>query len=172
MLSVVQATTDRHRRDFRELLSEYLSVLVVLIVEEFHPSTPIDIESLIERDLSHLETYSPPDGCLLLAYDGEELAGCAGLRRIGEDVAELKRMYVRPEHRRKGIGRALTLAVADQARRRGYRLLRLESAPFYQAAHALYRSVGFREASAYPESEAPEEVRHRQAFMEWELGDR
>lgn len=161
MLTLVQATTDTHRRHYRELLSEYLRWVATYI--------SFDVEPKIEEGMAHSEHYFPPEGCLVIAYDGEEPAGCACMRRIGTDVAELKRMYVRPEHRHKGIGRALMTAIVDEARRGGYRLLRLDSARFMLAAHALYRSAGFREVAPYSESEIPERLRHHWVFMELEL---
>jgi len=63
--------------------------------------------------------YAPPDGRLLLAFDGNELAGCVAMRKIADGVSEMKRLYVRPQLRGKGIGRALACAAIEEARRVG-----------------------------------------------------
>ena len=109
---------------------------------------------------------------LLLAEFDRKIAGCAGLRKIGEDVGEVKRMYVRPEHRRRGIGRSLLLAIINAARQIGYSKLRLDAAPFAKEAHALYYSVGFQNTAPYPESEIPQKYHPRWVFMELVIGNR
>jgi GNAT superfamily N-acetyltransferase len=81
-------------------------------------------------------------------------------------------MYVRPAFRRKGIGRALAQRLISEARGIGYASIRLDSTRFMKAAHALYRSLGFREIEPYPESEIPPEFQSHWVFMELEFGER
>lgn len=75
--------------------------------------------------------------------------GCAGLRRFADGVGEMKRLYVTPRGRGRGIGVALARSVIDEARRLGYRRLVLDTLPDMKAAQALYRSLGFREVPSY-----------------------
>ncbi len=119
--------------------------------------------------MAELHIFLPPGGRLLLAYDDSAAAGCACVRANTDRIAELKRMYVRPSHRRKGIGRALVDAVIKEVRLAGYSTLRLDSAGFMTDAHALYRSVGFQDIAPYPESEIPEEFRVHWVFMQLSL---
>jgi GNAT superfamily N-acetyltransferase len=91
------------------------------------------------------------------------------MKRIREDIGEIERMYVRPEFRRRGIGRALLEVLIAEAREIGYPRMRLDSARFMAEAHSLYRSVGFQEIEPYPESEIPEEFRQYWIFMELRL---
>jgi len=94
--------------------------------------------------------YTPPNGRLLFAFDNEQLAGCVGLRKIGEGVCEMKRLFVRPEFRGRGVGRKLTEAIIEEARRIGYQRMRLDTLPpKMQIAVGVYRSLGFKEIEAY-----------------------
>jgi len=77
-----------------------------------------------------------------------------------------KRLYVRPPLRRRGVGRALVSRLLDEARAIGYTSLRLDSAGYMTAAHALYRSLGFREIAPYAGSEIPKQFRAHWVFME------
>ena len=102
----------------------------------------------------------------MLGESETKIAGCACLRKIGEDIGEIKRMYVKPEFRRKGIGRSLLQAIIHEAWQIGYSKIRLDTAPFAKEAQALYRSLGFQEIEPYPESEIPETYRPSWVFME------
>jgi N-acetylglutamate synthase-like GNAT family acetyltransferase len=120
---------------------------------------------MLEHNMAILHQFAPPTGRLLLAESEGKIAGCAGLRKIEEDVDEVKRMYVRPEYRRRGIGRSLLQGIIHEACQIGYSKLRLDSAPFAKEAQALYYSVGFQKIEPYPESEIPEKYHSRWVFM-------
>jgi ribosomal protein S18 acetylase RimI-like enzyme len=92
--------------------------------------------------------------CLLLAMEGDAALGCVGLRPCGAD-GEMKRLYVRPQGRGRGIGRLLVSRVLERARRAGYRRVVLDTLPSMQEARALYRSLGFREIAPYYDNPIP-----------------
>ena len=99
-----------------------------------------------EQELAALPgEYAPPGGRLLIA-DG---AGCVALRPIDDEICEMKRLYVRPEHRGTGLGRSLILAIIGEARVAGYGRMRLDTMPKMDSAQRLYAGLGFRDIPAY-----------------------
>jgi GNAT superfamily N-acetyltransferase len=164
MARIVQAHIDEHFSQVRDLFWEYLQWANSRVEEEF--SVSFDIETMLEEDMANLAVFLPPDGRLLLASEEDQVAGLGCLKKIRGEMGELKRMYVRPEFRRRGLGRAILDALIAEAREIGYRTLRLDSARFMKAAHALYQSEGFREIDPYPESEIPPEFQENWIFME------
>ncbi|HEV2595214.1 MAG TPA: GNAT family N-acetyltransferase [Sphingomicrobium sp.] len=95
--------------------------------------------------------YAPPMGELLLAWDAiDRPVACIGLRPFNEDkTCEMKRLYVAPEARSFGLGKALTEAVIQAAKDKNYSFLRLDTLPNMITAAALYQRMGFRRIAAY-----------------------
>lgn len=93
--------------------------------------------------------YTPPRGGLWLAHEAEGLAGCVALRPADAASAELKRLYVRPAFRGRGLGRALAQHAIAHASRAGYRQLKLDTLPSMREAQALYAALGFRDIAPY-----------------------
>ena len=93
--------------------------------------------------------YAAPDGNLILAYSDGKAAGCVAVHKLADGVCEMKRLYVSPRLRGRGIGRYLVEAILKQAAMIGYSRLRLDSIPSMRKAQALYESIGFHEISAY-----------------------
>lgn len=155
---------DEHRNYIRELFFENLSATNLRVEREFNIN--YDVDAFLAQDLANLGQFSPPTGRLLLAEFEGKIAGCAGLRKLDANISEVKRMYVRPQFRGQGIGRALLYAIIDQAQQVGYTKLRLDAAPFAQAAQRLYACAGFVEIAPYPESEIPQDYHQAWKFME------
>jgi len=175
VLTIHQAIGDEHRETVRGLFTEYLHAVCPVCTREY--GVGFDAEAILEHDMTELGVFRPPGGHLLLAYEREgsaedvAAAGIACVRTIGGRTAEIKRMYVCPALRRRGIGRALVDAAVEEMRAAGCARLRLDSARFMADAHPLDHAAGFREIEPYPESEVPAAFHAHWVFMELPLGE-
>ncbi|MGZ3664282.1 MAG: GNAT family N-acetyltransferase [Ktedonobacterales bacterium] len=111
--------------------------------------------------------YAPPCGCLLLARLDERPAGYVALREIDADTCEMKRMFVAPTYRGKGLGRALAEAIIYEAKTIGYTTMRLDTSVRQVEALRLYESIGFREIAPY--YDVPSALKEWLIFMELDL---
>jgi GNAT superfamily N-acetyltransferase len=138
---VTQAETPPQIAQARELFLEYAQSLgFSLCFQNF------------DQELAGLPgDYAPPAGRLLLAaYEGKHLAGCVALHMLEPGVCEMKRLYLRPQFRGKGLGRALAERIVAEARTIGYQRMRLDTVgPVMKDAVAMYRKLGFKEIAPY-----------------------
>jgi len=93
--------------------------------------------------------YSPPSGELLIAVAGTHPVGCVAMRPLAPRICEMKRLYVHPSFRGKGLGRHLIEAVLAAARRADYEVMRLDTLSSMKAARSLYRAFGFTPIPPY-----------------------
>ena len=139
MSEFITAATKEDYREARTLLREYeVEVEVDLCFQGF------------EEELKTLEhVYGPPGGRFLLLRQGDRTAGCVALRDLGGGICEMKRLFLRPDYRRDGLGRRCAEQIVQTAREMGYAAVRLDTLPSMHAAIHLYRSMGFTEIGAY-----------------------
>lgn len=102
--------------------------------------------------------YSLAEGGIILARDQNGVFACAAIRRIGANVAELKRMYVQQAFRRQGVGKRLLKEAITLARAKGYTFIRLDTLSSMEPAIRLYTSMGFYKISPYYHNPNPEAV--------------
>ena len=122
----------------------------------------------IEGELATLPgKFAPPGGRLIMAVTSEQAMGCAALHRIDEQVCELKRMFVLPQFRGQGVGKALARKIIENARTMGYECIRLDTGNFWTAAIQLYESLGFQRIE--PSNDVLEGLRKVSIFMELRL---
>lgn len=138
-VSIVEAATRADYAVGRAMFEEYARAIDVdLCFQDF--SAELDRLSVM---------YAPPAGALLLARAGSDVAGCVGLRKLRDDICEMKRLYVRPDFRRRHLGRRMAEDIAQRARELGYRTLVLDTLGTMDAAQGLYVSMGFKPATSY-----------------------
>ena len=139
MIHIVPARTPVQLRDARALFLEYASSLGFdLRFQDF------------DHEVASLPgEYAPPRGALLLAREEGRAIGCIALRPLDEQACEMKRLYVRPEARGRGLGRLLCDALIAEAQAAGYSRMKLDTIPQMAAAIALYRALGFVPTEPY-----------------------
>ena len=93
--------------------------------------------------------YAPPQGAILLAKQGDHVLGCIALKQLAPGIAEIKRLYVRPQARGQGVAKALVDALLKEAAELGYHEVKLDTLPQMETAIALYKSFGFANIPAY-----------------------
>jgi putative acetyltransferase len=127
------------RRLFRAYAAEYAaSIAESLCFQGF------------EAELAGLPgRYARPSGCLLLAMAGGEPAGCVAMRDRGGGTCEMRRLFVLPPYRGRGVGRLLIEEGIRRGERAGYRRMVLDTLPEMVGALALYRGLGFTETAPY-----------------------
>lgn len=137
---ITQATSPTQIAQVRDLFLEYAQSLgFSLCFQSF------------DQELAGLPgDYAPPDGRLLLAEFEGQLAGCVALHKLDGNICEMKRLYLRPQFRAKGLGRALAETIIAEARVLGYQRMRLDTVePAMRDAVAMYRRLGFKEIAPY-----------------------
>ena len=95
------------------------------------------------------EDFSPPGGAFVALYDDDRWVSGGGLKRLPDGAAEIKRMYVRPEARGRGLARRLLAELEAAARDLGYERVRLDTGARQPQAEALFRSAGYRDIPDY-----------------------
>ena len=124
------------------------------LIEEYAASLELDLAfQNLAHELENLAgEYGPPTGAFLLAADeGGHMGhvGCVGVRRLSDGVGEIKRLYVVPAARGRGVGRLLAEAIVAEARQLGYARVLLDTLPSMKEGLSLYRSLGFKPTAAY-----------------------
>lgn len=139
MYTIIQASTTDLIDTARTLFVEYAEQL----------GHDLSFQGFAEELAGLPGNYAPPSGRIVIAVEEGTAVGCVAVRDLGDGICEMKRLYVTPEFRGRGIGRALASAVIDEARKIGYKKMRLDTIPELKPANALYRSLGFREIEPY-----------------------
>ncbi|HVN53906.1 MAG TPA: GNAT family N-acetyltransferase [Anaerolineaceae bacterium] len=167
MFTILAIGSGQYLQPIRDIFWEYLLWVNENVSREYGIS--FDIAAILDQDMRDLGKFMPPSGRLLLGMAADVPAGIGCLTRLTAQCAEIRRMYVRPEHRRIGLGRAILEGLLDEARQLGYPQVRLDIARFMTDAHRLYRGLGFEEIQPYEGSEIPLDFQPHWVFMERSL---
>jgi ribosomal protein S18 acetylase RimI-like enzyme len=160
-VKIIQASTKEHFDATRGLFKEYYALLYTLPEMQLNG----DLQSH-EGELRDLENgkYVPPDGAILLSVAGNEFSGVIALRKLTDEICEMKRLYVRPQYRGESLGLHLVEKVLQKAVELGYKKMRLDTHPALKSAWRLYYSLGFYDIPQYNQNNVPGAL-----FMEIEL---
>ena len=170
MVEFIPIDMNVHKSIITKLNEEYFN----WVATQFSEKYDLDIFSILkqnvqkyaENSVAELEFYVPPDGiCYLIQMSGK-IAGMGAIRKLHEEIGEIKRMYIRPEFRGNGLGRELLQQLLKDSKELGFSTIRLDTVRFMIMAQNLYRSAGFIEREEYPESEIPSHLRHMWLFFE------
>jgi ribosomal protein S18 acetylase RimI-like enzyme len=123
--------------------SELLAAMRTELVGAYEDASRLDSPPLLPAELR------APVGAYLIGYEGTEAVAGGGLRRLGDGLAEIKRMYVRPESRSRGVAAQLLRTLEEAARALGYVSVRLDTGPKQVTAQRLYRGAGYVEIEPY-----------------------
>jgi putative acetyltransferase len=151
MIDIYKVENDEQLEHLRTLWREFAELLKNRLNEYLErPSFKEYMEHYEDEVANCLPgRFGPPDGCLLLAEYKGKIAGCVGLMNLGDGICEMRRLYVKPEYRKSGIGKSLAKAVIEQGRNMGYTLMRLNTNMKMTGAEQLYRSLGFEDIAPY-----------------------
>lgn len=163
----------RHRATFAKLCAEYFDWMA----SELQRSYGIDVSltlgttvpDYVERNVDAFIASLSSGGVLYFLQEKEETIGMGALVELKEGTGEIKRMYVKPEYRGKGLGREMLRLLLAKAKEYGLSEIYLETGAFMTSAQGLYRSMGFHDRSEYPETEVPPQLRRFWIFMEKQI---
>jgi ribosomal protein S18 acetylase RimI-like enzyme len=145
--------------------------LVRLLFREYATGLGIDLcFQNFEAELEGLPgRYSPPAGGLWLAREGLELAGCVALRPLTSTTGEMKRLFVRPSFRGRGLGRQLAERILMAASAAGYQRVCLDTLPSMAEAVRMYESLGFVQIEPYCHNPVPGAMFFGRELASWTL---
>ena len=168
MIAITDAASPSQLDAVRDLMRAFMAWHRERHTQDLHLIDAYFDAASLEEELATLPgAYLPPSGRLLLATDDGESAGCVALRPIDAQYSEMKRMFVYPHLRGRGIGLALSQRVIEHARASGYRAMRLDTSIRQAEAEALYSRLGFNIIPPY--YELPADLRDWLVFMELTL---
>jgi ribosomal protein S18 acetylase RimI-like enzyme len=145
MISLSLAVTKEDIENVRDLFEEYAASL----------NLNLEFQSF-DDELANLPgDYAFPEGFIIVALYGGDLAGCVALRKLEDKTCEMKRLYVRPRYRKLHIGRVLAETVIVKARKISYQKMRLDTVPLMKQAQNLYQSLGFYDIKPYYHNPVP-----------------
>lgn len=127
---------------FRELSKEYL---------DFYKDMGLDVsfDGFEDEFKSFPKKYFEPNGCILIAWSGNKSVGCIAVTKMEEGICELKRLFVREEYRKQGVGSRLISEIIIQAKKKGYLKMRLDTVERLEDAYKLYLKFNFKDIERF-----------------------
>ena len=139
MISYKGANTDAEYKQAALLFKEYADWLKIDLSFQHFDDELVGLKTM----------YGEPEGGIILCTADDKFIGCVGIRKIDNDIAELKRMFVKPGYQNQGIGKALLQKAVDLARTLNYNAIKLDTLKHMTTAISLYKKHGFYEIPPY-----------------------
>ena len=173
MVKFIPINLGLHKSHLIKLTEEYFTWINEEVQQRYNIDTfSIIGESILEytkKTLEQLSSCLPPEGIYYVLQVQGKIGGMGALRKLNIDVGEVKRMYIKPEYRKKGYGKAMLTQLLKKAKEFGFSIVRLDTGKFMDAAQFVYRLAGFQERDKYPETEVPPQFQPFWLYMEKSL---
>jgi len=173
MVKFIPINLDLHKSHLIKLSEDYFTWIADKVLQRYNINTfSIIGESILEyseRTLEEYSSYLPPEGIYYVLLVKGKIGGMGALRKLKNEVGEIKRMYIKPEYRKKGYGKAMLKQLLIKGKEFRFSTVRLDTGKFMEAAQYVYRSAGFQEREIYPETEVPPQLQPFWIYMEKSL---
>jgi ribosomal protein S18 acetylase RimI-like enzyme len=123
----------------KELIIEYIKWL----------NEDLTYQNIDDELINFPQKYKEPDGTFIIAKDNDNVVGCVGLRKLDENICEMKRLFVNDKHKGKGIGKKLVEIIIEEAKYKNYRKMRLDTLKTMESALKIYYKNNFYEIEPY-----------------------
>jgi GNAT superfamily N-acetyltransferase len=175
MIEYIPVDLNIHKSILINLNDDYLSWIGEKIKEHYDLDAISilgqSIRDYAEISVDELTSYKPPEGIFYILQIKDRIIGMGAFRKLHDNIGEVKRMYIKPEFRGKGFGKALLNKLLDVGKQFGCSRILLDTGGFMTVAQHVYRSAGFREIKKYPETEVPPEMQPYWIYMEKKMVD-
>lgn len=162
-----------HKSAFVDLSEDYFHWMASELRKKYdinvYPMIGTTLRDYVEKNANEFISSVSPDGILFLIQGKSGIVGMGALRKLNEGIGEIKRMYVKPEQRGRGLGKEMLNLLFSKSIEFGFHTLYLETGAFMTTAQHLYYSEGFNIRDEYPETEVPLQLRRFWIFMEKRL---
>jgi putative acetyltransferase len=139
MINYLTASTDEEYEQATVLFKEYAAWLNIDLSFQYFDDELLELKTM----------YAKPIGGIILCKEEREFIGCVGIRKIDNDIAELKRMFIKPAYQKQGTGKILLEKALELAANLNYKFIRLDTLNYMTPAISLYKNHGFYEIPAY-----------------------
>ena len=156
--------TPENRDELHAIIHEFYSLQAGKLFASGGPQISPDVP--VNAFWEDAGNYFPPRGAMVLARaEAGHLVGCGGMSDIGDGIAELKYLYVKPEARGTGLGRWLVEERIAIARRMGLTRICVDTLKMSYEMHALYEKLGFERVDDFPQSKSLRDVTELAPFL-------
>jgi ribosomal protein S18 acetylase RimI-like enzyme len=123
----------------KELIIEYIKWL----------NQDLAFQNIDDELINFPQKYKEPDGTFVIAKYNDDVVGCVGLKKLDENICEMKRLFVKDRYKRKGIGRRLVKIIIEEAKNKKYKRMRLDTLKTMESALKIYYGNNFYKIEPY-----------------------